>query len=113
MTMPVEKNLTCYKGQTFSQNIYFQYKKTQQPIPLDGMTVRSQIRPSENNKRLTAEFRITVYGSEGQVNMYLDAETTAMIPVGTYAWDLKMTDGMDRVAYWIKGQFTVCGRVTE
>ena len=111
-TQPIRQDLTCYKGQTYSQNIYFQYKATHQPIPLDGITGKSQIRPSDNSQTLTAEFTITIYAEEGKVNLSLDAETTAAIAPGSYAYDLKFTDSSDRIGYWIKGQFIVNGRVT-
>lgn len=110
---PVRRDLHCYKGQTYSQNIYFKYKTTKEPIPLDGITARAQIRPSDNSKILIAEFACTVYAAEGKVNLSLDDATTALIPDGIYAWDLKMTDESGNVAYYVKGQYLVDGRVTE
>lgn len=109
---PIKHDLTLYKGQTYCQNIYFEYDDGT-PIPLDGITARSQVRQFKNSKRLNAEFVCTVYGSEGKVNLWLDPEITAVIPVGKYAWDLKMTDESGNVAYYIEGDFIVDGRVTE
>lgn len=110
---PVRRDLTLYKGQTYSQNIYFKYKQTHDPIPLDGITAKAKIRPSNNSTILIAEFDCTVYASEGKVNLSLDTGTTALIPDGIYAWDLKMTDESGNVAYYVKGKVIVDGRVTE
>ena len=113
MTMPVEHDLTLYKGQTYSQNITFKYKATGQPIPLDGITAAAQIRPEPNSAQLIAAMACTVYPSEGLVNLALDTEITAAIIPGCYAWDLKLTDGSGKIAYYIEGKFIVRGRVTE
>lgn len=110
--MPVRHDLTLYKGQTYSQNIYFEYEDSGDPIPLDGITAKAQVRPSLNSQKLTAEMLCTVYAEEGKVNLALDPEITAAIPNGFYAWDLKMTDEHGDVAYYIVGKFIVGGRVT-
>lgn len=113
MTMPIRHDLTCYKGQTYSQNIRFTYKSTGEPIPLDGITAKAQIRPSQNSAILTEDLTCVVYPSEGKVSLSLTQEQTASIPKGFYAWDLKMTDASGDVAYYIEGKFIVTGRVTE
>lgn len=110
---PVRRDLTLYKGQTYSQNIYFKYKATKEPIPLDGITAKAKVRPSNNSNILIAELVCTVYAAEGKVNLSLTDEVTALIPDGIFAWDLKMTDESGNVAYYIKGKFLVDGRVTE
>ena len=111
MVEPVRHDLKCYKGQTWSQDIFFKQNKT--AVDLTGVTAAAQIRPSENSPVLTADISVTVYGSEGKINLYLSDSQTAKLKPGFYAWDLKATDGQDVVTYWIKGQFIVTGRVTE
>lgn len=108
--MPVRKDLTCYKGQTYSQDMFF--KQDNKVYPLTGITAKAQIRPSENSTILTAELDCTVSAEEGKLNLALDAETTAALNPGTYAWDLKATDENDEIRYWVKGHFIVEGRVT-
>lgn len=110
-TQPIVVDLTCYKGQSFSQNMYF--KKNGVVFPLDGMTAKSQIRPSDNSETLIAEFICTITAEEGKLNISLDHETTAALRPGFYVWDLKTTSGWDTVRYWIRGKFIVSGRVTE
>ena len=111
MTMPIRHDLTLYKGQTYNQNIRFKAADGQ-PIPLDGITAKAQVRPSLNSQKLTVEMNCTVYPSEGKVNLSLDPVVTAALEPDIYAWDLKMTDENDNVAYYVKGQFIVSGRVT-
>ena len=106
----VKRDLSCYRGQTFSQNIYF--STGGKPYSLDGYVAKSQIRPSENSPTLTAEFVCTVDAENGKLNLYLPSEVTATMHPSTYVWDLKVTKGAD-VDYLVAGKFTVSGRVTE
>lgn len=110
MNQPIKHDLTCYKGQSFSQNLYF--KQGGKIYPLDGFTAKSQIRPSDNSETLIAEFVCTITAAEGKLNLTLDHETTAALKPGFYVWDLKMASGWDTVRYWIRGKFIVSGRVT-
>ncbi len=112
MAMPIRKDLTLYKGQTYDQNIYFANKKTHDPLDLEGLTAKAQVRPSLNSPTLTVEMYCTVFGDEGKVNMALDADETAPLIPGFYEWDLQMTDSWDRVIYSIQGKFIITGRVT-
>lgn len=111
MTQPVRQDLRCYKGQTYSQNFYF--SQNDEPISLEGLTAKSQIRPSENSKNLTAEFMCAIDVINGSLNLSLPASVTSQINTGTYAWDLKMENERGDVSYWIAGKFIVTGRVTE
>lgn len=111
MTMPVEKNLSCYKGQTYEQNFYF--KRNKMPIDLTGITFRSQVRPEENSQTLTAEFAVLMDAEAGKVSLNLTDAQTAALRDGVYFWDMKAVDGADIVKYWVRGKFFVSGRVTE
>jgi len=111
MTMPVTKDLYCYKGQTYEQNFYF--KQNGAPIDLTGITVKSQIRPGENSETLTADFDVAVAGSEGKVTLRLSDAVTATLWNSVYYWDMRAVDGDDTVKYWVRGKFIVEGRVTE
>lgn len=107
---PVRKDLTCYKGQTYRQNLYF--KQNGEVYPLTGITAKAEIRPRENSTNLIAEFSITVAEEEGRITLFLDAPTTASIAPGFYYYDLKAVNESEEVQYWIKGKFIVTGRVT-
>ena len=111
MSQPVKQDLTCYRGQTYTQNVYF--KKDGIPLPMDSYTPKAQIRPSENSPSLTAEFDCFIDSELGMLSLCLSSETTSRIPPGKYVWDLKMVSGNNVVDYWLKGSFIVTGRVTE
>ena len=108
---PKTVNLHCYRGQTYRQNIYF--KSRGEPIDLTGVTCKAQIRPKENSPKLVTEFGCTVYGNKGMIELYLSSETTADIKPGTYAWDLQVTNGEGDVEYYLAGNISFTGRVTE
>lgn len=108
--MPVEKDLYCYRGQTYEQN--FRFKSNGTPIDLTGAIARAQVKPTENTKALIAEFDVTVTGDEGKITLALSNEITEGLRPGTYRYDLKVV-GNERVKYWICGKFIVSGRVTE
>lgn len=111
MTKPITVNLSCYRGQTYNQNLYF--KRGGVPIDLTGKTAKAQIRRYLNDKDTVSEFKCTVYPEYGKVSMSLTANQSAGINPGIYVYDLKMTGDDDLVDYWIEGTFSVSGRVTE
>jgi len=110
MTMPAKKDLSCYKGQTYEQNFYF--KQRGEPMDLSALTPKSQIRPNENSRTLIAEFICSKDAEAGKVSLSLDAFVTAALNPGIYHWDLKMVDDIGTVKYWVRGKFSVTGRVT-
>ena len=108
---PVRFDLKIYKGQTWEQSFTFKTGgKTPTPIDLTGTTVRAQ---SDNSQILTAEFTVSKEDASGIVWLALPSETTAGLPAGTQAWDLKVTDANNVVNYWVKGNVIITGRVTE
>ena len=107
---PVRKDLLCYKGQTYRQNLYF--KQNGEVYPLTGITAKAEIRPRENSEVLTAELDVSVAEEEGKITLFMDAATTANLAPGFYYYDLKAVDESEEVQYWIKGKFIVTGRVT-
>ena len=110
MIKPVRHDLTCYKGQTFLQQIYFERKNL--PWALTYQTAKAEIRPSENSTRLIKAFECSVYDAEGMIELYLSPTETAQLQHGFYVWDIKTTDENGNVIPWIYGQFIVTGRVT-
>ena len=109
---PIRYDLVIYKGQTYDQNIRFVHKDTGDPVLLDGVTAKAQIRPSQNSPKLTAQIATTVYPDEGKINILLDADTTEAMAPGFYEWDLRTEDVNDIVKYFFAGKVIVTGRVT-
>lgn len=111
--MPISCDLTLYKGQTYSQNVRFISKTTGDPIQLDGITAKAQVRPSLNSEKLTADLHATVFADEGKISLSQDSAETAQIDPGFYVWDMRMTDADGDVKYCLRGHFLVTGRVTK
>ena len=110
--LPVRYDLTCYKGQSYCQNLRYKYRSTGEIFPLTGYTAKVEIRPAENSPRLTAEMVVNVTAADGMISLALTAEQTSSIPMGVYWYDLR-TEHDGTIKYWIKGKFIVTGRVTE
>lgn len=109
--MPKEHDLYCYRGETWKKTLYFEIGD--QPLDLSGMSFKAQIRPSQNNTILTAEIYCIVNAAEGKLVLALPAEITSKITVGTYYYDVKMTNESGEVTYYIFGKFIVKGHVTK
>ena len=110
MAKPIEINLTCYKGQTYNQD--FHIKENGQYVDLTVYTPKSQIRKKENDEKLVAEFVCGVT-ADGLLSLGLSHEVTGNIDPDFYKYDVKMVDENEAVDYWIRGTFSVIGRVTE
>ena len=109
----IKRDLCMYKGQTYSQNIRFKNKTTKEPISLDGIVAKAQIRPKLNTARLIAELICTVYPDEGKINLALDPDVTGKMKSGSYFWDMQLTDAdTGKIGYMLQGKFVVTGRVT-
>ena len=110
--LPVRKDLTCYKGQSYYQNLRFRVGPEKAVYPLTGYTAKAHIRPAENSEKLDAEMICSVTGVDGLISLALTEEQTAALRAGVHYWDLRTVTGTGRVKYWIKGKFIVQGRVT-
>lgn len=109
MIYPVTHDLKCYRGQTWTQDIYL--KSHGEAIDLTGAEVKAQIRPADNSTTLTAEMTCTAFAGEGKITLALDAETTSALNNGIFEYDVRVTQD-DVVTYYIAGKFVVKGRVT-
>ncbi len=118
--LPERYDLTCYRGQSFCQNLYFKQKEidpetgeeTLVTYPLTGYTAKAEIRPSENSPKLIAEMVVNVTEIDGLISLALPQAQCGGIPEGVYYWDL-YTEHNSKRQYWIKGKFLMIGRVTE
>ena len=111
--LPVNQDLTIYKGQAWNRNLRFEYEKSGDTYDLTGFLARAQIRARENADALVAEFIVNVVGSEGLVSLALTHQQTEQLLPGVYYWDLKLTKPNDQPKYWIRGKVHIIGRVTE
>ena len=115
MDEPIIQNFTCYKGQSWCQNLRFKVVdgETKTTWDMTGYTAKAEIRPSENSPKLTADLHAEVTGVEGMISLALTPEQTAATKPGFYAYDLKTISPTGKIKYWLKGQFLFSGRVTE
>lgn len=106
-------DLNCYRGQTWSQPLRIRDAVTKQPIDLTGITAAMEIRPAQNSPALTETVDCVIIAVEGKITLNLSATKTSGILPGVYYYDLKCTDSVAEVRYWLAGKFIVSGRVTK
>lgn len=91
--MAITKNLVIDQGSTFTANLQY-VTNSKVPVDLTGATVRSQMRKSYKSANATATFTATITNaSTGNVQLSLDADTTANIKYGRYVYDAKANVG--------------------
>lgn len=103
------------RGETFDKCFYV-VDTDDKPIDLTGMKVMGQIRPTKEDRVLTASFRCTIDIPSACVRYMLSATDTKAIPTGKYEYDVTLYEdvGTERVVYYyIGGKFTVQKAVTN
>lgn len=109
-------DIEWHQGDTFSLLLTWR-DVNQDPIDLTGYTARMQLRTSfdaeEASLELTTENdRISLGGSNGEIQLTVDAETMADMDTGSYKYDLEMVVGAT-VRKILKGKFKVLAEVTR
>ncbi|MBQ6343405.1 MAG: hypothetical protein IJI41_09800 [Anaerolineaceae bacterium] len=99
------------RGATFSRALCL--KKNGVPLDLTGWTGKAQVRTEPESPTLTCEMTLEVEPVEGKVRMVIPAEVTGKIPMGFYAWDIRLTDSGGTVRYYLGGVFKVLPTVTR
>lgn len=97
---PAKLDLAIYRGDDFSKLLRFKDTSTDPDtyIDLTGWTGKAQLRLTEDNDTVAAEFAVTVMASQatpantGKVTLALTSVQTAALDGGIkYKWDLQMT----------------------
>jgi hypothetical protein len=114
---PGKLNLTCPQGSTFDRELT--WKIDNDPVNLDGYNGRLQVREYHysddfiiNLNSLSASGGISLGGSAGTINIYIDPETTSQLTPGSYVYDLEMYTGTN-VYRLVEGKFFVSPEVTR
>lgn len=97
------------------------YETTLDLIADDGTSINvtnylfsGQIRKSYYSTNPTANLTITIVNAaNGNVNISLNAATTANIKAGRYLYDVKMTDTSNVVTRVVEGIITITPQVTK
>ena len=107
-------DISVEQGSTF--NLYFVVDVDKNAWDFTGYVSRMMVRQSSYD---TAVLDIPetdgsiVLGSDGSVNITVDAATMAGIPEGTYVYDIEVENEANEVWKLLKGRFTVFGEVSK
>lgn len=123
---PVKVNLEVWQGKTFEEPYTFGTAiKNEagelvdiQVTKLNGYTGRMQLRSSIDSADVVLELttendRIIIDADHGIVTLYIADEDTALLPVGSYKYDLELITASGRVYGPLYGTVKVKGEVTR
>ena len=103
--MATTKNLVIDQGATFSANIQF-LDTSKNPISLAGYSVRSKMRTSYDTANAAILTANVVNATTGNVNLFLTAANTSLLPQGRYVYDVEAYSG-NTVVRIVEGSITV------
>ena len=109
-------NFLCEQGATLQRTLQYQ-NDLEQTINLTGATARMQVRPEIDSSTIIIELtttnnRLIINGVAGEIDILIDATTTATLPIGNYYYDLELVQGTF-VTRLIEGRFFVKAEVTR
>lgn len=110
-------NITCDQGATLQRSITWT-DSAKTPYNLTGYTARMQVRSNIASSTVvlsltTENSRITLGTGEWNVNLTVDANTTANLTPGMYVYDLEIVSASSVVTRLIEGNFKVKAEVTR
>lgn len=95
MTAPGIVDLTIYQGATFRKRLI--WKVNALPVDLTGFTARMQIRASTGDSTVLVELTtenggIEITAIDGQIDLYIAADDTALLTFNTGVYDLELNE---------------------
>ena len=105
--LPATVHLTIYHGDTWTQA--FRLRQGDTPVDLTGATVASWARPW-SGPAIPLAAAIGDPPTSGVITLSTPAPG---LPPGGYHYDLEVTDPVDQVTTWIRGQITVMDDITN
>lgn len=113
---PGRYNLAVYQGTTFDLKPVWKIGGV--PVDLTNYTVNMQVRYASDTVVIvelsTSNGNASIDAAYGRINLHLSATQTAALPVGTYQYDLNLTNNTDGTVYKIlQGVFAVNVSVTH
>lgn len=108
--------LKCEQGATF--RLVGTYRGSDgEPVDLTGCTARMQVRRRAGAEPVLLDLSsgdgITLGGIAGTVAIVIDADTTADLPDGRFAYDLEIESDGGEVTRLLEGDFVVDPEVTR
>lgn len=114
----IERDLRCPRGDSFDFTFVIRDAVAGEPggpRDLSEFTAACQVKSSLTNGVLlaTMEFNSSEEDlSEGLISLHLPASITQDIPIGTYFYDVVLTDNVNIKTYFA-GKFIILNKVTE
>lgn len=112
---PAKLKLVCPQGSTFSRTLTYEIDNT--PVNLTGYSARMQVRvdyaTTTTLVSLTSGSGITLGGSAGTITFTITAAASALLPPGSWVYDLELVSGGGEVTRLIQGEFVVTPEVTR
>jgi hypothetical protein len=108
-------NFVCPQGSTFRRTLT--YTLDNLPINLSGYSSRLQVRQAYYSDdpivSLVSGSGITIGGSAGTIDIFIEASATSNFPTGTHVYDLEIISPSNIVDRLIEGTFNVTPEVTR
>ncbi len=121
--LPQLYNFNCRQGETFTRVITWCVGTVAQCnagtgtlVNLTGFTAKLQLRDTMTGivlDEFTDTTGLTLGGTLGTITWTMTASETALYPVGTLAYDLRLTSSGGTVTYLLYGHVSVHARVTQ
>jgi hypothetical protein len=115
--LPAIYGFDCRQGETFVRVITWRTGSATGPlVNLTGYTAKLQLRDTVSNTVIddfTDTTGLALGGALGTITWTVTATETAALPVGSLAYDLRLTSGTSVVTYLLYGHVNVRKRVTQ
>lgn len=109
-------DFTIEQGATF--NLLLTWKINDVPVNITNWTARLQARVDVEDTEVilsltTANGGITLGGAAGTISLDQTATQTALLPAGTYVYDLELISGVGAVTRLVQGELNISPEVTR
>lgn len=116
--MSASADITINQGESWSQLLVYKSGSPATAVNLTGDSARMQARPSYWSSAVTVELtsangRITLGTTNGNITLVLTAAETAALAAGRYVYDLELVSSGGQVKRIIEGILTVTPEVTR
>jgi hypothetical protein len=109
-------NFTIEQGATF--NLLLTWKIDGTPVNITNWTARLAARVDVEDSEIilsltTSNGGITLGGAAGTISLNQTATQTALLPAGTYVYDLELISGAGAVTRLVQGELNISPEVTR
>lgn len=113
---PGRYNFVCPQGSTFDTTLTWKIGET--PVNVTGYSARLQVRETYDASEYVVNLTdlnggITLGGSAGTINLYINASDTSTFITGDHVYDLEVIATDSTVTRLIEGRFNITPEVTR